>query len=157
MKNVKATARAIVNFSVLGFGVGVLWMFIQWMMFNAGDSPATNAVQVLAEVSCPFLATPLWDAGWGNVLIPFLNAALYGFVAWLVLRIRNRSDRPTAELQPKSGSRTKSLGPPYFRGLGYSPQGYLRGRFVRSPYYINSMLSLSAFYKLRIAVAGIAK
>ena len=74
-------------------------MFVEWMMFNASDSSVTSAVLVLANVTCPFLATPLWVFGWGNVLIPFLNAALYGFVTWLVLRLHRKYRRQAAELQ----------------------------------------------------------
>ena len=95
----KGNKRSVINFSVLGFAVGVLWMFVEWMMFNAGDSAATSTLLVLANVTCPFLATPLWDVGWGNILIPFLNAALYGFVTWLVLYIRRKGQRQAAELR----------------------------------------------------------
>ena len=79
--------RIVINFSVLGFVIGVLWWYGTWMMFTARDSAATEAVSILAGITCPFLATPLWDTGWGEVLIPFLNGGLYGVLAWVVQAI----------------------------------------------------------------------
>ena len=62
-----------------GFFVGVLW-FTFWILVPVRD---VQFVQILAMVTCPPFLLQF------TFLAPFLNAALYAFVALLWVRLKN--------------------------------------------------------------------
>ena len=85
--------RPVINAMVLGFVVALLWILAFYVFFNARESSLVNAMWMMAYITCPPFATNLFVTGWGNILIPFLNAGIYGAVVWLVLKLRASSPK----------------------------------------------------------------
>lgn len=82
--------RPVLNAAVIGFVVTVLCYFALFLLFNA-SGVAADGFYVIVAVVCPPLAIDrLAGPGWTMAVLPFLNAALYGAIAWLVLALRNR-------------------------------------------------------------------
>jgi hypothetical protein len=82
----RETRSVIVLWSAVGFGVGIFWFALALVFFTAPNGLFVTVVfDYVAVITCP----PLF---FGNYFIaPFLNAALYGLVAYGIGRVRARN------------------------------------------------------------------
>jgi hypothetical protein len=86
----KAKQRVILA-SMIGFLVPILWGCLEFFFFNAHESLLSKMLLTTAHVTCP----PWWLPGfWGDIGSPFLNAALYGAITYVVY-FRRRSEQKT--------------------------------------------------------------
>lgn len=66
---------------VIGFLLPIFWGSLEFVFFNAQESIFSKVLLTIAHVTCP----PWWLSGfWGDVGSPFLNAALYGVITYIV-------------------------------------------------------------------------
>jgi hypothetical protein len=72
--------------AIIGAGVGIFWLIAIDAGVNGARWPP-NWHSSLAYLTCPFI--PLVGLNTlANVLVPVLNALVYGFVVWCALRFR---------------------------------------------------------------------
>jgi hypothetical protein len=81
LKNPVAWAAAV------GFIMPLFWGVLAFLNFNAAESRSSDLFWDAVHITCPF-----WDlnlAGDADLfLLPCLNAALYGLVTFLFIRIK---------------------------------------------------------------------
>lgn len=73
--------RTVVIASAIGFVVPILWGCASFLLFNMKESTASRLFWGTVYTTCPFWVLP---GLWGSVAMPFLNAALYGLVGFLI-------------------------------------------------------------------------
>jgi hypothetical protein len=84
------TARIALKAAVLGFVATILCYFALFLLFT-GVAPDAAAFYVIVAIVCPPLAIDrLAEPGWTMAVLPFLNAALYAAIAWLILALWDR-------------------------------------------------------------------
>jgi hypothetical protein len=71
--------------TLVGFVVPICWGFLEVLFFNAHDSVWTVVMLAAARVTCP---PWLLNGFWGDIGSPFLNAALYGVLAFVICVLR---------------------------------------------------------------------
>jgi hypothetical protein len=88
-----ASKRSIIRAVTLGFLLPILWGTLEFIFFNAHESVLTKVFFGIAYVTCPPWLLPGF---WGDIGSPFLNAALYGGVAYVLSRVALVRDRKHA-------------------------------------------------------------
>jgi hypothetical protein len=68
--------RYVIGWAVLGFVIPLFWGIMSFIFFAAKESIWTNVYWGLVYATCPFWLLPTNTMT--TVLMPFLNAALYG-------------------------------------------------------------------------------
>lgn len=81
-----ASKRIIVWAVVAGFLLPIVWGSLEFVFFNAHDSPLVEVFFAVAYITCPPWLIPGF---WGDLGSPLLNAALYGMVAYAVAGLRS--------------------------------------------------------------------
>lgn len=76
--------RHVIKLMIIGFLVPVFWGILSFVLFNAKESAWTTLYWYLVYVTCPFWLLPTSTAT--TILMPFLNALLYGAIAFYLLR-----------------------------------------------------------------------
>ena len=79
--------KRVIWWAILGFVVPVCWGVASFIFFSARESAWTNFYWGAVYLTCPFWLLPSNTAT--TVMMPFLNAGLYGGLAFLFLRTRN--------------------------------------------------------------------
>jgi hypothetical protein len=83
--------KLILAASLIGALVGIFWIFA----IDAGRNYATwppSPEKWLGRLTCPF--TPLVGvSNFANICVPLLNAGMYAWVCWLILRIFKTKSR----------------------------------------------------------------
>ncbi len=79
--------KRVIWWTILGFVIPVFWGVASFVFFSARESVWTNVYWGLVYVTCPFWLLPSNTTT--TVMTPFLNAALYGGLAFLFLSTRN--------------------------------------------------------------------
>ena len=77
----------VIAAAVIGFLVPIFWGIAAFILFNAGESFWTTVFWWLVYLTCPFWILP---GTAGMLLMPFLNAGLYGLVAAGTLQFHAR-------------------------------------------------------------------
>jgi hypothetical protein len=78
--------RRVIWWAILGFLVPLFWGVASFIFFSAKESVWTNIFWGLIYVTCPFWLLPANLTT--TIITPFLNAALYGGLAFLLLNAR---------------------------------------------------------------------
>jgi hypothetical protein len=73
--------------AAIGFFVPVFWSVLGFILFNARESVWTDIFWDAVHITCPLWYLDFPD-GIDVVAQPLLNATLYGFVAFVWLRIK---------------------------------------------------------------------
>jgi hypothetical protein len=75
--------QSIILAAIIGFAVPIFWGVLGFAFFTAPQSNWTDLYWAAVHVSCPFWVLPL-----PTILIPFLNAGLYGLIAFVIGKVR---------------------------------------------------------------------
>jgi hypothetical protein len=70
----------------IGFVMPILWGVVGFVYFTAPQSRSTDLFWTVVHVTCPF-----WDLAGGivsTILTPFLNAGLYGVIAFSFAKLK---------------------------------------------------------------------
>ena len=78
--------RRLIWWSVIGFCVPLGWGTLSFILFSAKESTWTTVYWWCVYITCPFWLLPTNIAT--TVLTPFLNALMYGIIAFLVIKGR---------------------------------------------------------------------
>lgn len=78
--------RRMIRWAVIGFCVPIGWGIVSFVLFLAKESTWTTVYWWCAYITCPFWLLPTSTAT--TVLTPFLNALIYGIIAFLVIKGR---------------------------------------------------------------------
>jgi hypothetical protein len=89
-KRVSRVKSRITTAAVIGFVVPVLWGSAAFILFNARQSIWTDVFWWLVYLTCPFWILP---GTAGMLLMPFLNAGMYGLIAAGTLRLHSREEK----------------------------------------------------------------
>jgi hypothetical protein len=73
--------------TVVGFFVPIFWGVAGFILFNAKQSVWTDVFWWAVYVTCPFWVLP---GRAGLLLMPFLNAGMYGLITAATLRFRQK-------------------------------------------------------------------
>ncbi len=73
-------------FTVVGFVVPLFWLFLSFILFTAHQSRWTDIYWLIVHITCP--VWNLQGSDIGLLLVPFANAALYGLVGFLLIKIK---------------------------------------------------------------------
>ncbi len=79
--------KMVIRFAILGFAVPLFWGVAGFVFFSVKESIWTTIFWWLVYVTCPFWLLPA--NLFTTIITPFLNAALYGGIAFLFLLVRN--------------------------------------------------------------------
>jgi hypothetical protein len=79
----------------IGLGIGFFWLIMAFIFFSGGGLLVTILFDYVAVIGCP----PLFF-GHNYFLAPFLNAPLYGAVAFVLVLARSRSRPQPDSSQP---------------------------------------------------------
>jgi len=86
MKSNRILKSPVVWAAAAGFVVPIFWTVQAFLNFNAPESRSSDIFWDAVHITCPFWdLNVLGDAG--ILLLPFINAALYGAVAFIFLGI----------------------------------------------------------------------
>lgn len=89
--------KRVMWWAILGFVIPVFWGVVSFIFFSAKESIWTDVYWRVVYVTCPFWLLPSNTTT--TVMTPFLNAILYGGLAFLLLSTRNarsKSANPSA-------------------------------------------------------------
>jgi hypothetical protein len=84
--------KIVIIAAVIGFLVPWFWLFMMFVMFNAKHG---EWFYRLADFTCPSYLFPSLGFFRGDLISPFVNAALYAFIAfvWVTLKRRIKASR----------------------------------------------------------------
>jgi hypothetical protein len=85
--------RRLIPWSVIGFCVPIGWGILSFVLFSAKESTWTTVYWWCVYITCPFWLLPTNTTSTvtntaNTVLMPFLNALMYGIIAFLVIKGR---------------------------------------------------------------------
>lgn len=83
-----AMKRLVIWWAALGFAAPLLWGVVSFIFFSARESVWTNIYWGAVYVTCPFWLLP--TSTFTTIIMPLLNAILYGGLAFLVLNARGK-------------------------------------------------------------------
>jgi hypothetical protein len=80
--------RTAVWWAAAGFAIPIFWGAMSFIFFSARESLWTNIYWGTVYVTCPFWLLPTNTLT--TVMMPVLNAILYGGIAFFVMRASNK-------------------------------------------------------------------
>jgi hypothetical protein len=79
--------KVVIRFAILGFAFPLFWGAAGFVFFSTRESIWTNIFWWIVYVTCPFWLLPANMIT--TIITPFLNAALYGGLAYVFLLVRH--------------------------------------------------------------------
>jgi len=80
--------KTVIIASCLGFLVPIFWGVAAFALFNLKEGAASRAFWAAVRITCPFWVLP---GLWGSIVMPFLNALLYGGIAFVLVSLTRKA------------------------------------------------------------------
>jgi hypothetical protein len=90
--------KMVIIASSLGFLVPLFWGIAGFVLFNLKEGFLSDVFWGAVYITCPFWVLP---GLWGSIVMPFLNAALYGGIAFIFASKSRNSTAQTGATEPR--------------------------------------------------------